>query len=177
MNFSQLSIGKKAPEVVNAVIEIPKGSHNKYELDEETGIFALDRVLYSPVHYPLDYGFIPETHCEDGDHLDIMVIGGDPLFPGCLVKARPLGLMKMIDKGEKDYKIIAVQKDNPRFESLQDFSDLERHYGHLLKEIAHFFLVYKELEGKKVEIGGWEGKEAACAEIIESQKMFREKDK
>ena len=97
-----LKIGDKAPETVTSVIEIPRGSHNKYEYDEEREVFTLDRVLYSPMHYPLDYGFIPETRSEDGDHLDILVIGSEPLFTGCVLDARPVALLEMIDDNEKD---------------------------------------------------------------------------
>ena len=169
----ELSIGKKAPEIVNAVIEIPKGSHNKYEFDEEAGVFRLDRVLYSPFHYPLDYGFIPETRSEDGDHLDALVLGGDPLFPGCVLEIRPVGLLRMIDSGEADEKIIAVQEKNPRFSEIKDIKDIEGSTPHLLKEIAHFFKVYKDLQGKKVEVGTWEGRESALAEIKKAQAAYK----
>lgn len=177
MSLHNVPIGKKSPEVVNAVVEIPKGSHNKYEFDEELGIIKLDRVLYSPVFYPLDYGFIPETRSEDGDHLDIMIIGGDPVFVGCVVAARPIGLLKMIDGGEEDFKILAVQKDNPRLDSVKDIKDIESSNPHLLKEIAHFFKVYKDLQGKKVELGDWESAEKAREEIVRAQKMFTDEQK
>mgnify|MGYP001560233844 CR=1 FL=1 len=177
MSLHNVPIGEKAPKVVNAVIEIPKGSHNKYEFDEKLEVIKLDRVLYSPMFYPLDYGFIPETRSEDGDHLDIMIIGGDPVFPGCVVAARPIGLLKMIDGGEEDFKILAVQKDNPRFDSVKDISDIESSNPHLLKEISHFFQVYKDLQGKKVELGGWEGREKAEEEIGRAQKIFTEEKK
>ncbi len=172
MNFEELGIGEHAPEVVTVVVEIPKKSHNKYEYDEKTGMFRLDRVLYSPMHYPLDYGFIPQTRSEDGDHLDMLVIGSDPVFTGCVVDVRPVGMMNMIDSGEPDAKIIGVQAKNPRLNSIKDISDVETHNPHLLKEIAHFFKVYKDLEGKNTEIKGWEGKDAAIAEIVKAQKMF-----
>lgn len=173
MDFEALGVGSKAPEVVNVVVEIPKGSHNKYEYDEETGVFKLDRVLYSPMHYPLDYGFIPQTRSEDGDHLDALIIGSDPVFTGCVVDMRPIGVFHMIDSGEPDAKILGVQAKNPRFESINDLSDVELHNPHLLKEIAHFFKVYKDLQGKEVEIKGWEGKEAAIAEIKKSQEAYK----
>lgn len=168
-----LPIGKKAPEVVNAVIEIPKGSHNKFEFDEELGVFKLDRVLYSPLHYPLDYGFIPETRSADGDHLDILVIGGDPVFVGCVVDVRPIGVLKMIDSGEADEKILGVQAKNPRMDQIHDISDIEKTNPHLLKEIIHFFQVYKDLQGKKVEIEGWENKEKALNEIKKAQETYK----
>lgn len=167
-----LPIGKKAPEVFNAIVEIPRGSHNKYEFDEEHGIFRLDRTLYSPVHYPLDYGFIPETRSEDGDHLDVLIIGGEPVFPGCVVEVRPVALMNMIDSGEADAKILGVQVANPRFTHIHDLNDVEAWNNHLLKEIEHFFSVMKELQGKKVEIQGWKNADAARAEITKSQEAF-----
>ena len=168
MDLAHVPIGKNSPDSFNAVIEIPKGSHNKYEFDEELGIFKLDRVLYSPMHYPLDYGFIPETRSEDGDHLDVLVIGSDPLFCGCVVAVRPIGILNMVDSGEPDAKILGVQVKNPRFENVKDIKDIEQHNPHLLKEIAHFFKVYKDLQGKFVEIQGWQGIEAAKAEIIKA---------
>ena len=124
--WENIPLGEKAPDIINVVIEIPKGSHNKYEFDEKTGVFKLDRVLYSPFHYPLDYGFIPQTRSEDGDHLDALVIGSDPLFPSCLLAARPIGILHMIDSGELDFKVLAVQAKNPRFENIKDIKDVER---------------------------------------------------
>ena len=159
-------------EEMNVIVEIPKFSKNKYEIDKETGAITLDRVLYSPVHYPTDYGYIPETLSEDGDPLDIMVIGGEPVPPGCVVKARPIGFIKMVDGGEQDNKILAVQKNNPRFDTVKDLSDIELSNPHLLKEIAHFAAVYKELQGKKVEVQGWENAEAAKAEIRRAQEAY-----
>jgi inorganic pyrophosphatase len=173
LGFHHVPIGDKAPEVVNAIIEIPKGSHNKYEYDEKLGVFKLDRVLYSPFHYPVDYGFIPETRSEDGDHLDIMVIGSDPVFPGCLVKARPICMMNMIDDGEPDAKIFAVQVDNPRFKNMKTLADLEAWNEHFTKEVTHFFTVLKDLQGKKVEVQGWVGLEEAHAEIKKAQEMYK----
>jgi inorganic pyrophosphatase len=167
-----VSIGNESPDVINAVVEIPRGSHNKYEFDEKLGVFKLDRVLYSPVHYPLDYGFIPETRSEDGDHLDVLIIGSEPVFPGCVVEVRPIALMNMIDSGEPDAKILGVQAKNPRLKSLKDLADIESHNEHLLKEIAHFFSVMKELEGKKVDVQGWESAEKAKAEIRRAQAAY-----
>jgi len=170
--IDNLPIGDESPEIVNGVIEISKGSHNKFEYDEKLGVFKLDRVLYSPVHYPLDYGFIPETRSEDGDHLDVMIIGSDPVFPGCVVEFRPVGMLKMIDSGEADFKILGVQDKNPRYKKVQVIKDVEAHNDHLLKEIAHFFKVYKDLQGKKVEIGDWDNAEAAKAEIKKAQEAY-----
>jgi len=159
--WEMVPLGDKAPDVVNVIIEIQKGSQNKYEFDEALGVFKLDRVLYSPFHYPLDYGFIPQTRSEDGDHLDALVIGSDPVPLGTLVAARPIGLFRMIDSGDPDFKILAVQKANPRFDTLTDLADVEKWQPHLLKEIAHFFERYKDLQGKKVEIQGWDNAAAA----------------
>lgn len=167
-----ISVGENAPEVVNVVIEIPAGSHNKYEFDEKLGVFKLDRVLYSPFHYPLDYGFIPGTRSEDGDHLDALVMGGEPVPLGCLVESRPIGMLKMIDSGEADFKILAVQKQNPRFDTIKSIKDIEASNPHLLKEIAHFFETYKDLQGKKVEIQGWEDADAAKAEITKAKEVY-----
>lgn len=173
MDFNKLPIGEKAPEIINVVVEIPRGSHNKYEFDEELGVFKLDRVLYSPVHYPLDYGFIPETRSEDGDHLDCLIIGSDPVPQGCVVKVRPVALLKMIDSGDLDMKVLGVQADNPRLNTLKDLDDLMAHNEHLLKEISHFFTVYKHLQGKETQVEDWTGRDAALAEIKRSQEMFK----
>jgi len=168
-----IPIGDKSPEIVNAVIEIPKGSHNKYEYDEDLKVIKLDRVLYSPLFYPNDYGFIPETRSEDGDHLDIMVMGNNPVFPGCVVAARPVGILKLIDDGDEDFKILAVQKDNPRHDHIKDMEDLKKTNPHLLDEVAHFFKVYKDLQKKEIKIIGWEGCEAAYGEIKRAQEMYK----
>ena len=175
MSLLNVKIGNKVPEIVNAIVEIPKDSQNKYEIDKKTGMVSLDRVLYSPMHYPADYGFIPETLAEDGDPADIMILGSDPLFPGCVVRVRPIGMLNMIDNGEQDNKILGVQADNPRFDSIKDISDIEKFHTHHLKEIAHFFETYKELQGKKVEITGWENAESAKKEILLARKMYTDK--
>lgn len=171
--WENIPLGKKSPEVVNVVIEIPKGSQNKYEYDEELGVFKLDRVLYSPFHYPLDYGFIPETRSEDGDHLDALVIGNDPLAIGCVASVRPIGMLHMIDGGDPDAKILSVQSDNPRFTAIKNLGDIEAYTPHLLKEIAHFFQTYKDLQGKKVEIKGWGDAAAAKAEIKKAAEKYK----
>ncbi len=173
MDFSKITIGKNAPKVVNVIIEIPKDSQNKYEFDKESGAVRLDRVLYSPMHYPADYGFIPQTLCDDGDPLDILVLGSSPLFPGCAVEARPIGLLEMIDGGENDYKILAVQAKNPRFDNIRDIKDIRKTHEHSLKEIAHFFQAYKELENKKVKILNWGNRQKAIKEIQEGRKAYR----
>ncbi len=174
-DLSNIEIGKNFPKIVNAVIEIPKASHNKYEFDEELGIFRLDRVLYSPVHYPADYGFIPQTIADDGDSLDILVIGNDPLFVGCLLEARPIGLLKMVDNGENDKKILAIQKANPRFDAITTLESLKSFNSHLLDEIANFFEVYKKLEGKKTIITGWDNEIEAQKEIQRTFNNYQKK--
>lgn len=163
--FSKVGTGKKAPEEVNVIVEIPKGSHNKYEYDEKRQVFKMDRVIHSPLHYPADYGFVPGTRAADGDPLDILVVGGDPTFPGCLLKVRPIGLLRMFDEGEEDFKILGVQADNPRLTNINTIEDMENQDPHFLKEVVHFFEEYKKLEGKKVIIKGWEGKSQAFEEI------------
>jgi len=175
--WENVPLGKKAPEVFNVIIEISKGNNNKYEFDEELGIFKLDRVLYSPFHYPLDYGFIPETRSEDGDHLDALVLGSEPIPMGCLEEVRPIGLLRMIDGGDMDFKILAVQDKNPRFSEIKDITDIESSNPHLLKEIVHFFQTYKDLQGKKVEMKGWDNAVAAKTEIIKAAKVYADEKK
>ena len=163
--WHDLPAGPLPPEQVTAVIEIPTGSRNKYELDKNNGLFRLDRVLYSAVNYPGDYGLIPRTLHEDNDPLDILVIVEEPTFTGCQIDARPLGVLKMLDRGEPDDKILAVPWHDPRYEEYSDISQLPKHS---LKEIEHFFLIYKDLEGRRVEIQGWERSDVAKQVIQES---------
>ncbi|MDR0900232.1 MAG: inorganic diphosphatase [Methanobrevibacter sp.] len=170
--WTELSPGEEFPEVINAVIEIPKGSRNKYEYDKDMESFALDRVLYSSVVYPADYGFIPQTIYDDGDPMDIMVLMDQPTFPGCIIASRPIGIMKMIDGGDKDYKILAVPVDDPKY---NDFNDLNDVPSHILAEIEEFFRTYKNLEGKEVEVNGWENQEIAKKEAIRSIELYKEK--
>lgn len=153
MEIYELPPGNDSPEVVNAVVEIPKGTRNKIEYDPDDGVFRLDRVLHSPVHYPGDYGFIPGTLAEDGDALDIIVLVTDPTFTGCVLEARPVGVLVMRDEKGRDEKVLAVPQRDPRYEETADISNLP---GHLLREIEHFFDVYKELEGKSTATLGWE---------------------
>ena len=155
-------IGAGAPEVVNAVVEIPKGSRNKYEVDKTTGFIRLDRYLYSSSHYPGDYGFIPRTHAEDGDALDILVMVNAPTFSGCLIETRVIGLFKMTDGGDPDYKILGVPHTDPLFDEVQRLRDVPKHF---LREVEHFFGTYKQLEGKQVETLGWSGRDEAIAAI------------
>ncbi|MBI4895062.1 MAG: inorganic diphosphatase [Candidatus Aenigmarchaeota archaeon] len=172
--WHDVELGEKAPEVINVIIEIPKGSQNKYELDKETGLIKLDRVLYSPVFYPTEYGLIPRTLSDDGDPLDALVLVSNPTVPGVLLEAVPIGMLNMIDSGEKDEKILCVAKGDPRFSHIKDLSDVS---PHLLKEISHFFSVMKQLQNKKVEVKDWENAKKAKDMIIASQKMYNKKFK
>lgn len=137
---------------VIAFIEIPRGSRNKYEYDDATGRFRLDRVLYSSVHYPTDYGFIPDTLAEDGDHLDILVLMQEPSFPGCYIEARPIGGLDMADEKGSDFKVLAVPVGDPRYQHVTDLTHLGDHW---LREIETFFATYKLLEPKQTEVLGW----------------------
>jgi inorganic pyrophosphatase len=138
---------------IEVVVEIPRGSRNKYEIDEASGALRLDRVLFSSVHYPTDYGFIPGTHAPDGDHLDVLVIVEEPTFPGCRLTARPIGLLKMHDEKGEDYKVLAVPLADPRLARIATLGQLDPHW---LQEIENFFNVYKTLEpAKDVSIEGW----------------------
>jgi inorganic pyrophosphatase len=158
-------------ETVLAFIEIPRGSRNKYEYDEERGVFLLDRVLYSSVHYPTDYGFIPDTLADDGDHLDILVLVHEPTFPGCLIEARPLGGLNMADEKGNDFKVLAVPVGDPRFNEYQTLEDV---HEYRLKEIETFFATYKLLEEKETEVLGWHGLAEAHQVIEQCRVKYRE---
>lgn len=156
--------------VVDALIEIPMGSRNKYEYDEKSGRIKLDRVLYSSVHYPTDYGFIPDTLAPDGDHLDILVVTHEPTFPGCLVEARPIGGLDMEDEAGSDFKVLAVSIGDPRFAEVTQLEHLPTHW---LREIETFFDTYKILEPKTTEVKGWHPLEEALAVIERSRTAYR----
>lgn len=143
MNIYDIDPGTK--EEMNVIIEVPKGSSNKYEIDKDTGLIALDRANYSAAAYPCEYGFVPRTLAEDGDAIDVLLLATYPLLPGILVKARPVAYMEMVDTGESDPKIIAVPVNDKRWESVQDLSDIN---PHTLKELQHFFETYKHLKGQ-----------------------------
>lgn len=146
----------------DALIEIPKGSRNKYEYDFDLKRMRFDRMLYSAMTYPTDYGFVPETYALDGDPLDVLVINTEPTFPGCIVELKPIGIMYMIDGGDPDDKVLCVPVSDPIANKLNDLGDVNEH---TLKEIEHFFLRYKDLEGKEVEVNGW-GDAAKAKEVI-----------
>lgn len=158
-------------EEMNVVIEIPKGSHNKYEIDKKTGVIKLDRVMHSAQDYPFDYGFVPQTLWDDGDALDVVVLTTYPLAPGILVPVRPIGIMHMTDGGEADEKVIAVASGDPRYADIQDIKDANQH---MLKEIAHFFATYKQIQKKEVSVGEFEDREAARTAFERSRKMYTE---
>ncbi|MFB3814586.1 MAG: inorganic diphosphatase [Terriglobales bacterium] len=172
MSYLSLPLGAKAPKPVNAVIEIPAGGVNKYEYDKKLGVFRLDRPLYSPVHYPGDYGFIASTLAEDGDPLDIVILMAQPTFTGCLVEARPVGLLEMLDQDKKDEKVLAVSSCNPRYENVRNYSDV---YAHQLREIEHFFSIYKDLEGKRTKMAGWQSAEIAQQVVMQCHQRYLER--
>lgn len=159
-------------EKINVIIEIPKGSTNKYEIDKETGLIALDRALHTAQQYPFDYGFVPQTLWDDGDALDVILLVSAPLMPGMLVHARPVAVLPMVDGGEKDEKILAVATNDHRFAEIKNLEDVNKH---TLKEISHFFLTYKLLENKEVTLGEWEGREAAEAAFARACEMYSAK--
>lgn len=167
--WHDFSPGPDAPDLIYVVVEVPKASRNKFEYSKEAGTIALDRVLYSPLHYPGDYGFIPRTYFEDGDPTDVLVMTNQPTFPGCIIKARPIGMFKMIDNGELDYKILAVPADDPSFDEYWDVSNIPQHFP---KEVGHFFMVYKELQGATVTNEGWAGVREAKAQIRRSMERY-----
>jgi inorganic pyrophosphatase len=173
MSLSKVHIGSKTPEKINVVVEIPRGSHHKYEYDDELDAIKLDRVLHSAVFYPMDYGFIPETLAEDGDHLDALVFITEPLFPGCVVSVRPIGVLDMEDQAGQDWKIITVAETDPKLNSIQSINDIDNHYR---SEIEQFFKEYKELENKKVTVRGWLTKEDALKLIESTHKLFLDKN-
>ncbi len=156
---------------VLALIEIPRGSRNKYEVDHITGRLTLDRVLYSSVHYPTDYGYILDTLGEDGDPLDILVVVQEPTFPGCVVPARPVGGLDMRDEKGSDFKVVAVPVGDPRYRHVDSMASLGEHW---LKEIETFFATYKQLEEKTTEVLGWHNEEEACRVIDECRARFRD---
>lgn len=170
--WHEIGAGESVPEVVNVIIEIPKGSKNKYEIDKETGLIKLDRAMKSSQDYPFDYGFVPQTLWEDGDALDVILLTTYPLAIGILVEARPVAVMRMIDGGEGDDKVIAVPKNDPRWEDVQDLADINKH---TIKEIQHFLETYKSIEGKSVEISGVEGREQALAAVKKGLQMYQDK--
>lgn len=169
MKLYDIDPGSDCPEIVRAIIEIPKNSVNKYEYDCELGLFRLDRALYSPMHYPGDYGFIPGTLADDGDPLDIMVLVDEPSFTGCMMEARPVGLLHMVDGKENDQKVLAVPTRNPRYDSIHTIDQV---FPHIRREIEYFFSIYKELQGAKTKMEGWGGPRDVRRVITDSRQSY-----
>lgn len=167
--WHEVTVGDKSPEVVNAVIEIPKDSKLKYEYDKKTGMLKLDRFLYSAVHYPGDYGFIPQTLWEDGDPLDIIVLTSRPVYPMTLAEVRVLGVLRMVDNNEKDDKIIAVYDCDPRYKEFEGIKDVPKH---IIVELKHFFETYKQLQGKECKILEILDKKDAWKDIQLGQNLY-----
>ena len=159
-------------EAMNVIIEINKGSKNKYEIDKKTGLIALDRVAHTAQDFPFDYGFVPRSLWHDNDPLDGILLTTYPLLPGILVRVRPIALLKMIDGGEGDDKVIAVPIDDPRFAPMKDLSDIN---PHTLKEIEHFYSTYKKLQNKVVDVQGFEGKDSAETAFDEALELYTNK--
>ena len=156
---------------MTVVIEIPKGSKNKYEIDKKTGLIALDRTMHSAQDYPFDYGFVPQTLWDDNDALDVLVLTTYPLHPGIVVRARPVAILHMVDGGEDDHKIIAVPTSDPRFEEVRDISDINKH---TLKEIEHFFSTYKKIQNKEVSTHGYKGAKEAREAFSRAVALYKE---
>lgn len=167
--WHEVEVGEKAPEIINAIIEIPKDSKIKYEIDKKSGLLKLDRFLYSAVHYPGDYGFIPQTLWEDGDPLDVIVLTGRPVYPMTLAEVRVIGVLRMVDGNEKDDKILAVYDCDPRFSEIEGIKDIPKH---LILELKHFFETYKLLQGKECKILQILDKKDAWKDIELGQRLY-----
>lgn len=151
------------------IVEIPKNSANKYEYDGKFGVFRLDRALYSPMHYPGDYGFVPGTLAEDNDPIDVLVLVQEPSFTGCMIEVRPIGMLNMQDNEERDQKILAVPNRNPRYDQIYT---LDQIFSHVRREIEHFFSIYKELEGRTTTTQGWGDPREARRAIMEARQRY-----
>lgn len=161
--------GNTKPALINGIIEIPKGTRAKYELDKESGLLILDRVIYSSMYYPANYGFIPQTYCDDKDPLDILVISQIDVVPLCIVPSKVIGVMRMLDNGEADDKIIAVSAGDPSVSHISDISELPAHF---ISELRNFFEDYKKLEKKTVKVEEFLGREIALEILEESFKLY-----
>jgi len=170
--WHDVPLGEKSPEEINVIVETPKGSSNKYEIDKETGLIKLDRANYSAAPFPVEYGFSPKTLWEDGDALDVMILATFPIPTGILVTVRPVALMEMIDTGESDFKILAVPVKDKRWDDVKNLSDINKH---TLKEIQHFFETYKKLKGDEVVVHGFKDRDAAIEAIQKSVRLYNEK--
>ena len=170
--WHKVSPGKKVPETVNGIIEIPKNTRAKYELDKESGLLIMDRVLYSSMYYPANYGFIPQTYCDDHDPLDILVLSQITVVPMCIVSAKVIGVMRMLDNGELDDKIIAVAENDMSVNHIEDIKDLPNHF---LSELRNFFEDYKKLENKTVQVEEFQDRNTAMEIIRQSLEDYRVK--
>ena len=169
MKLSDIDPGPYAPKSVRMIVEIAKGGSNKCEYDIELGVFRLDRALYSPMHYPGDYGFVPGTVADDGDPIDILVLMTHPSFTGCMIEVRPVGILNMIDNEEGDQKVLAVPNRNPRYDQIHTMDQV---FPHVKREIEHFFTIYKELEGRVARMEGWGGPKEARRAILRSRQTY-----
>jgi inorganic pyrophosphatase len=168
--WHNVSPGDDLPEIVNGIIEIPKGTRAKYELDKDSGLLKLDRVLFSSMYYPANYGFIPQSYCDDKDPLDILIISQIDVVPMCIVPAKIIGVMRMLDNGEADDKIIAVSAGDPSVNHINDISELPQHF---ISELRNFFEDYKKLEKKTVKVEDFLGKETALEILNESFELYK----
>ena len=169
--WHDVTIGPRIPEEFSVIIEIPKGSKVKYEIDKASGLIKVDRILYSSVHYPANYGFIPQTYCGDKDPLDVLVLGQEVFVPLCIAQARPIGVMRMLDQGESDDKIIAVHANDPEFNHFTSIKELP---PHRMREIRRFFEDYKALENRNVTIEEFYDRDVAITVINEAIKFYHE---
>ncbi len=169
--WHDVELGDDAPDLFPAIIEVPKGSKTKYELDKATGMIRVDRILYSSVQYPANYGFIPRTYCEDNDPLDVLVLGQEAVAPLSIMRAKPIGLMKMLDHGEADDKIIAVHADDPEYNHYNAIDELP---PHRMTEVKRFFEDYKALEDKKVVVEDFFGKKEALRTITTAMEFYQQ---
>lgn len=170
--WHDLPVGPNPPVLIHVIVEIPSITRNKYEFDHHGGFFRLNRVLSSTLHFPAEYGLIPRTLYDDGDPLDVLVLIKEPTFTGCVIVARPLGILRMMDQDASDDKILAVADADPVYQNYHGLGDVSQQYQ---DEVAHFFDHYKDLEGKRVQIQGWKGRETALMQIGHAQRLYREK--
>ena len=172
MKLYDLDPGKYCPEICRMIVEIPRGSSNKYEYDGELDMFRLDRALYSTMHYTGDYGFIPGTLAEDNDPLDVLCLVQNPSFTGCLIEVRPVGILRLRDEREGDEKVLAVPTKNPRYDQIHTMDQVG---SHVLRELEHFFAIYKELQGAVMQLDGWGGPMEARKTIVDCRQRYLDK--